>query len=333
LKFTHQIFLILSLIVITIPRFNWGELGPLKSFVGSKPFDIEQYITYTEYFRGEKENGTQMEGPFAYRPLVPFLASFLPYEALTSINLINLLFLIFTLFPLIGLLKLFKFSGNYLFIGGLLFVFSFPVFYYGTSGYIDSTLMAFLMTGAYLIFSKKYFLFFITFIFGMGAKETIILIIPVFAVHLFSQKGLSIRNRITPVLLLIIIYVAGMILLRKLTPGVESYLWYPSIGVLFKNLIRFKTYLSILLTFGLPGIGALVYIFKLTRKGDGLTNNEIALATGVFISILISFFSLFAAYADGRHIWTSYPFSIPLALLYLKSINLSGFLLFKSSDN
>jgi len=104
MKLAHLIFFILSLIIVTLPRFNWGELGPLKSLVGVKPFDVEQYILYTDYFRGEK-NSTVLESPFAYRPLVPFLASFLPYKAFTSINLVNLIFLILTLFPLIGLLR------------------------------------------------------------------------------------------------------------------------------------------------------------------------------------------------------------------------------------
>ena len=43
-----------------------------------------------------------------------------------------------------------------------------------------------------------------------------------------------------------------------------------------------------------------------------------ALVTGLIVSMLISFFSLFAAYADGRHIWTSYPFTIPMAVAYIK---------------
>lgn len=331
MKPIHQVILIISLIVIIIPRFNWGEIGPLKSFVGVKPFDVEQYETYTEYFKGDKEKGSEMEGPFAYRPLVPFLASFLPFDALTSINIINLLFLIITLYPLVGLLKLFKLDGNYLLIGELLFVFSFPVFYYGTSGYIDSVLIAFMMTGTYLILNEKLFLFFLTFIIGVCVKETIIILIPVFAVYLFFRRDISLRKKIILFLVLVIIYGVGMFLLRRLTPGVESYIWYPSFNIFYKNLARAKTYLSILLTFGLPGIGSLFCIFILLRNKLGFSK-EILLVTGLLISMLVSFFSLFAAYADGRHIWTSYPFAIPLSLIYIKSLKTSGSLFLKTRD-
>lgn len=329
MKLIHQITLIFCLIIVTLPRFNWGEIGSLKSFVGSKPFDIEQYETYTEYFKGDKEKGSEMEGPFAYRPLVPLLASFLPFDALTSINLVNLLFLIIALYPLAGILKLFKLDGNYILIGELLFIFSFPVFYYGTSGYIDSVLITFIMFGTYLILKEKLFLFFLTFIAGMSVKETIIILIPVFTFYLFFQKKILLRRRLMLFLLLIIIYLAGMFFLRKLTPGAESYIWYPSVNIFIKNLTRVKTFLSILLTFGFPGIGSLLFTYKLIRNRASYTK-ELILIMGVIFIMLISLFSLFAAYADGRHIWTSYPFTIPLSVLYLKSLNNSGRLSFNA---
>ena len=202
MKLAHLIFFVLSLIIVTLPRFNWGELGPLKSLVGVKPFDVEQYILYTDYFRGEK-NSTVLESPFAYRPLVPFLASFLPYKAFTSINLVNLIFLILTLFPLIGLLRHLNFKGNYLLFGCSLFVFSFPVFYYGTSGYIDATLIAFLMSGTYFILKEKILLFMASFILGLLVKETTIILIPVFAVYLFLQDNMLLRNKLLLIIFLV----------------------------------------------------------------------------------------------------------------------------------
>ncbi len=95
-------------------------MGPLKPFVGTIPFDIEQYISYTEFFRGEMDDNTQLEGPFVYRPLTPLLASFLPFDALTSINLVNLIVLLLTLIPLVKILQLLKFKNNYIFFGGIL---------------------------------------------------------------------------------------------------------------------------------------------------------------------------------------------------------------------
>ncbi len=320
LKFKHHAFLVLSLVVIIIPRFNWGDVGPLKPFVGIKPFDIEQYVDYTEFFRGEMDDNSQLEGPFVYRPLTPFLASFLPFDALTSINLVNLFVLLLALIPLIKMLQLLQFKRNYVFIGGILFVYSFPLFYYGTSGYIDSVLIGFIMTAVYLMLSNKIILFFVVFALGVGVKETIVLLIPVFAIYLFIQRNFSLKKNILLLLSLILVYSICTILLRNFTPESETYIWLPSIEVFVDNMVRSKTYLSILLTFGIPGIGALLFIYVSLRK-HSLISQQPALLTGLVVSMLISFFSLFAAYADGRHIWTSYPFTIPLALLFLKLFN------------
>ncbi len=309
----------LSLVVIIIPRFNWGEVGPLKPFVGTIPFDIEQYVNYTEFFRGEMDDITQLEGPFVYRPLTPLLASFLPFDALTSINLVNLIVLLLTLIPLVKMLQLLKFKNNYIFFGGILFVYSFPLFYYGTSGYIDSVLIGFLMTAVYLMLSNKIFLFFVVFALGVGVKETIVILVPVFAIYLFFQSNFSLKKNISLLLLLILVYSICTIFLRNIIPESETYIWVPTFNVFIDNLVRVKTYLSILLTFGIPGIGALSFIYVALRK-QTLISQQPALITGLIVSMLISFFSLFAAYADGRHIWTSYPFTIPLAVAYLEYI-------------
>ncbi len=317
LKFKHHAFLVLSLVVIIIPRFNWGDVGPLKPFVGIKPFDIEQYIDYTEFFRGEIDDNSQLEGPFVYRPMTPFLASFLPFDALTSINLVNLFVLLLALIPLIKMLQLLQFKSNYVFIGGILFVYSFPLFYYGTSGYIDSVLIGFIMTAVYLMLSNKIILFFVVFALGVGVKETIVILIPVFAIYLFFQSNFSLKKNISLLLSLILVYSICTILLRNFTPESETYIWLPSLKVLTDNLVRPKTYLSILLAFGIPGIGALLYIYVALGK-HSLISRQPALVSGLIMSMIISFFSLFAAYADGRHIWTSYPFTIPLAVVYIK---------------
>jgi len=317
LKFKHLAFLVLSLVVIIIPRFNWGEVGPLKPFVGIKPFDIEQYIDYTEFFRGEIDDNSQLEGPFVYRPMTPFLASFLPFDPLTSINLVNLIVLLLALIPLVKMLQLLQLKSNYVFMGAILFVYSFPLFYYGTSGYIDSVLIGFIMTAVYLMLSNKIILFFVVFALGVGVKETIVILIPVFAIYLFFQSNFSLKKNISLLLLLILVYSICTILVRNITPESETYIWFPYLEVILDNLVRPKTYLSILLTFGIPGIGALLYINVVLRK-QLFISQQPALVTGLIVTMLISFFSLFAAYADGRHIWTSYPFTIPLAVAYIK---------------
>lgn len=147
----HKLILLLILLnIIALPRFNWRDLPqPLNQFVGEKPFDVIQYEKYVEFFRGTKNVANELEGPFSYRPLVPLLASVLPFKPNTSINLINLFFLTLGLIYHLRLLRLFGFIENQIIIGVLLFILSFPMFYYATSGYIDGSLIGILTISAY----------------------------------------------------------------------------------------------------------------------------------------------------------------------------------------
>lgn len=181
----HKLILLLILLnIIALPRFNWRDLPqPLNQFVGEKPFDVIQYEKYVEFFRGTKNVANELEGPFSYRPLVPLLASVLPFKPNTSINLINLFFLTLGLIYHLRLLRLFGFIENQIIIGALLFILSFPMFYYATSGYIDGSLVGILTVSAYYLFADKYSLFIVIFVLGILVKETIIILLPVYLVQ------------------------------------------------------------------------------------------------------------------------------------------------------
>jgi len=306
------------LIVVTLPRFNWGEVGSFSFLVGVKPVDVIQYETYTKYFRHNPVAETKLEAPFSYRPLAPFIASFLPFKPLTSINIINLLALILTVLVLSRLLKIFNFDDKYNFYGLLIFVLSFPVFYYGTSGYIDSVLIFFLTGSVYFLFAKKKILFLTFFLLGISVKETMVIMLPVAAVFLYFQKEFNLKQKIFFITLLTIFYFAEVFLLRHFTPGKETYVWMPKTEILLFNLFRIKTYLSIIITFGIPGFGALLFL-KCSSCFKQLGSMSYVLLTGASVALLISIFSLFSAYADGRHLWTSYPFTIPLAVGFLQN--------------
>lgn len=318
MKFYKSLLLIVLLIVITLPRFNWKPLPePFNSFVGQKPFDVEQYEKYVEYFRGDSELREELESPFTYRPLIPLLASFLPFDALTSINLINLLLLSTGLIFLLNLLRQLKFSEALVTIGGLLFVFSFPVFYYATSGYIDASLVGIILTANYFLVRNKFIPFIGFFILGVLIKETIIILLPVAAIYLLSKKNS--KENYTKIILIIILYFLIESMVRYFAPGSDIYVWKPSSGILSSNLSRIKTYLSFILTFGLPG---LLSIPILVSKMKNYIPKEISYSfiIGMIASLLLWFYSIFAAYSDGRQLWTSYPFTIVLSVYLIQLI-------------
>lgn len=315
MRFFKLIILILLMCLITLPRFNWRELPfPLNQFVGIKPFDIEQYEKYVDYFRGNYNLANQLEGPFTYRPLVPLFASILPFKPLTSINLINLLFLTLGLVYLIKFLSKLELSEKAKTIGALTFIISFPMFYYATSGYIDASLIGILLITNYYLFFSKYHLFIFSFLLGIFVKETIIIILPVATIYfLLNEQS---KKKYIKILIPIIIYISVVIIIRNIAPQKQLYIWKPSFEIFTENISRVKTYLSFILTFGIPGI-LLLYCFITQKKINIHKQIKYPLITGIIFSFLLWFYSLFAAYSDGRQLWTFYVFSIPLSLQYL----------------
>lgn len=246
--------------LIALPRFNWGDLPqPLNKFVGEKPFDVEQYEKYVEYFRGNKNLTNELEGPFSYRPLVPLLASLLPFEPLTSINLVNLFSLTLGLIYLIKLLLKLGFNEKEIVIGSLIFIFSFPLFYYATSGYIDASLIGVMIISNYYLMTKRYYIFILSFTIGIFIKETIVILLPVSTVyHLMNEKT---RIKLVKISIPIILYFIIVGFIRNLAPQKEIYVWKPSYEILQYNLLRIKTYISFILTLGIPGLLSFYIVF------------------------------------------------------------------------
>lgn len=312
MKFYKSLLLIFLLIIISLPRFNWRSLPePFNSFVGQKPFDVEQYEKYVNYFRGDSSSREELEAPFTYRPLNPFIASFLPFDALTSINLINLLLLSMGLISLLNLLKQMKLSESMIFVGGLLFVISFPVFYYTTSGYLDASLVGIILIANHFLFRNKYYYFLTVFSIGILIKETIIILIPVAAIFILLKENS--KKKYVRIFLLIILYFFIETIVRFYAPASDIYIWKPSNEILLSNLTRLKTYLSFVLTFGVPGILSIPMIIS-NKKNHIDRDIRYSLITGVIASFLLWLYSIFAAYSDGRQIWISYPFTVVLSI-------------------
>ncbi|MBL8008065.1 MAG: hypothetical protein JNJ56_11070 [Ignavibacteria bacterium] len=321
-KYKYIIFIILlvCLITVCIPRFDRADYGPVKHFAGNEelyeglPFDIMIYRNYIEYFR----NGTgedKITAPYSYRVLVPFLASLMPFEPLTSLNLVNLIFLISGLLFLY-LIMCETYTGFQFRIAGcLMFIFSFPVFYYTTSGYIDGTVIGLMLALIYFIISRKRIPAVITLITGVLASEKIIIILPFLIAFIYSKEYKTTGSYVF-VFLFLLIYSLTVFLLRKYAPGVpQSYVWLPDERFFSQNIFRVKAYLSFVLTFGIPGLIALFSYFKFPPDKR---KKYLCFYTGCITSLLLYAYSFFSAWADGRTVWTIYPFAVPVSALYLE---------------
>lgn len=85
--------LLLALIVpVSLPRFNRNDwlIGDVTGGETLLDNDVGHYVSVVEIYRGDPPL-LQPDAPFTYRPLAPWLASFLPLLALTALNVVNLL--------------------------------------------------------------------------------------------------------------------------------------------------------------------------------------------------------------------------------------------------
>ena len=318
-RYIWIIILILSMTLIASLNFNRRKLGPIKHLYGMKNGefslgDSPYYTNYVKYFRGEA-TVDQITVPFLYRPLVPFLASLLPIQSpMTAINIINLFSLYIALFFLFHLLKSFEFSFNYAILGGFMFSISFPVFYYSTDGCIDTLAICLLTIGTSLIYREKWFYLCVVLILGSAVKEIVILLIPIAFGYLIIQRKCWI---IIPTILTIA-FLLPMFLIRSFFSEAGTYYWIPNFHTFFGNL-RLRAFLSIILSFGVPGILSLgfpIYYKKIQNTFN--IKYLFPLYVGIFSTILLVIYSMFSAYADGRFIWPMNIFTIPISLWILR---------------
>lgn len=314
--------LFVCLTLVCLPRFDRNDYGIIKKFVGNEdlyeglPIDILIYKNYVEYFRGEKSEESVMP-PYTYRVLVPFLASKLPFHPLTSINLVNLFFLYIGLISVYFSLCVLKLNFSLSVIGCLMFIFSFPVFYYGTSGYIDATFVGLLSATVYFILSKKYFLLMPLILLTSFANEKAIILFPFLIFFLFAEEA-DRKKSILIITLSLIIYFLTSFFLRSFTPSSsQTYLWIPDTKYILQNIFRPKTYLSFALTFGIPGILTILSLFYFSADR---MKKILYFYIGSFTSFILYIYSIFSAWSDGRTVWTMYPFAIPVSVLLIEML-------------
>lgn len=307
----------LLLLLILFPRFNQQNLGPVKKLVGNKghlgeySYDVNSYISNVKYFRTHDSNDENLVPPFTYRVLPTYIASTLPFNEITSINIINLFFHFIALILIDLILLKLNFSPGSISLSRLLYIFSFPVFYFGTSGHVDPAIIMFLFSGIYFTLQKQfYFLVLITF-FGALSKESMILILPF---YLF-QNRLDSKSLIKTIILSAS-FLVGTYLSRQIIPVDDSFLWKIEEETLQMNLARSRTYLSFILAYGHFFLLILLTMFFKKNIKDMK-----AFYISSFLGVCTFIYAIFAAYPDARFLWLAYPFSLPIIASLFHSNN------------
>jgi hypothetical protein len=284
-------------------RFNrW--ISWLEAFLSSKAQDDLYYVQLVTHFKtGFPES---IKAPFGYRVVIPYFASYLPFNSETSINILNAFAFLSTIFILRHCLNLISSNSklkNYLL---LLYIFSFPSAYYITIGYLDVwlTLLASLAAMVHLM-KKHWLLYLFILIIGVGIKESVLVLLPLMtlSVWLNTMKAKSfnvLKFALTSIMAWIITYY----LIRQIAPASNSsYMWWPDLNWLINNLNRPRMLPAFLLSFGIQGMFLTwIVIFRKMSPTSIWTVGTLS-----FVTLWI--YALTSAYADGRFIWPGMVFS------------------------
>ena len=310
---------IVLLVLVCLPRFNMWDPGPMRGWTTTSrvvpwghPIDVEGYVRLVKYFRGEAAAG-ELIGPFSSRPLGPALAAAIPVEPITALNLVNLASLIVTLWLLDATCGLLGLGSRARWAAALLFVLSFPTFYYGTIGFVDPVALAASALVLMLVLRGAPLAALVPAIaFGVLAKETnaaLALLLIGAGVARRSVGAATIRAAA-----LLAAGLATFLLVQALMPSPGQDLRpLPRLAVAIENLSRPRTYLSLALSIAIPAVLAAVALW--TGRARGVIPREAlaVLLAGAGLSAGVYVASIFGAYTDGRLIWSAYPFVVPIA--------------------
>jgi len=316
----YYLYILLALAAVLFLRFNRQDLL-IKDAVGIIGGDHHQYYALVDYFRGEAPFW-YADAPFNKRLLVPLLASVLPFERGFSLNLINaiLLYLGFA-FAFRTISRQFV-PPKVAFYIVLLHIFSFPVFYYSVVGFIDASLVGWMMISLSLLLEGRINWFCLAVAIGVFLKESIII---VFACGLLYF--VLTRNWRQAALLLVLYAAAYYLLLemmKLLNYGIPySYSWNVEIETLQKNLARRRTYLSFLFSAypSLPLFALGIYYFVQNKFAEQDRKIVLVSLAGCLLVLALYVYSLFVAYSDGRFLYPAIAFSIFLSATIAKNRN------------
>ena len=284
-----------------LPRFNGNQV-----IVKQVPYDAKYFENYVEYFRGNNLE-LALSPATNWRFLVPLTASYLPFSALTSINLINALFLALGLFVFYFALQLLNIPNIKKWQSIWLFLFSFPMFYYASIAYVDTALFLFIAISIYATFKQQAWLFLLSVLLGLCVKETIAISIPFYLFYHFKSNK---RNAVFVTSITFIFYLCGIYFIRKYAPisleTTRNNFWTFDLKSASINFYRLNSWFSLILSFGL--VGLLFFKELFTKSIRQIIEKPLYLAclASIGSAIFLYFLSYFSTIADGRIIWLSY---------------------------
>ncbi len=304
-------------------RYNGWDMsydGELDRDIRAVSFDVYSYHAYVEYFRGDFDR-YPIYGPWRWRLVPSWVAAWTPIEnPADAYATVSMAMLAIGGAALVAASARNGFGPRRQLAVGALYAASFPMFWYGTAGYVDGCVAAALCVGLYLVQSRRWWLFLAFLPIGFLVKETYLIIVPVAATYLWV-RATSRRDWVPVTAASIGLVAVTWFGVRALLPTPRTLDWLPRWSAFSWNTSRPEAVGSFLLTCGLA-VPLAIWIARrlvLARNDEGEGREAFArnlhLVVGLGMGLAVALHGFAAAYADGRHAWTTYPFATILAVM------------------
>jgi len=306
--------------------------------------DIVSYLSMVEDFRGVDdafykavpypafaETDDVPRGPtspFIQRPILPFVASLLPFDSAVAFAAVNLGLVLVGLWCLVDALARQGRSRRAQLIGGLLYAVSLPMLVFASSLFIDGGTMGLFVVGYWLIVRRWWWALAIFLPVSYAVKESLIFLVPA-AVVAWRASGRSWRDTafVVGAPLIAVGWVAVAVVARLIAPeATYSFSVLPQGHFLVWNLTNPVSAVFFVVGSATVMLPALLCILILVRRGGwrgafDLAGTEIA---GVATLVAVNAYSLVSTDLTVRTAWLVWPFAIALTALLVDELTRDG---------
>lgn len=278
--------------------------------------DHVEYLRLTEFYAGS--GPAPDTAPFSERLLAPWLASFLPLAAPEGLAATNLGLLALGLGSMVLLLRSWRLSLRAVAAATAVYAVSFPVLWYSATGWVDAASVGTIglcVLAAY----RRWWLGLVALVPAVLTKESALICV-VFGVALeLCRAGPSHRSvRVARAAAWVVVGAGALLLAGAIS--VEASLTFAPWVPRSDDVLRQVVARNMRNPGGLPEVVATAVVPALVLVGMARDRVRSAvppevrwpMATGILAALALSALSFVGALWDGRLVWASYPFAIPL---------------------
>jgi hypothetical protein len=287
--------------------------------------DSQFYLDLAGYFRGEVER-VQLVAPYAYRVLLPWLASIMPLENLDlTIASLNVLFTISAYVAFFWFLREILSTSVELKVALFVLVISFPTLNYSSAVLTDPLGFLLFLLAVYALLKERFLAFSLLVAIGVLARESVLVLSAAAVLYLLlTRKKKFDKSTWFTLGAVVLIPLLAFIAPRIYFADLPSYFWVPSVSRVVSNLVTPVAWATLLLTAAVPVTLLLIGIRRtgLAFLSDPDPQKRLTLLTVTLVSTLLLLYSILTAFMSGRFFWPLYVTLIPMAVMASRETSL-----------